>query len=159
MIRKFEFLCKMTWWKLTWKIGNVLDNINEKKLKRKYQNWNFDYWIEDMEYVWGIKSWDDLSGSESNIHTMNDIEILYHHKEKEYSLDIETAFVFTSLEAEKEYLNQLLDAFRYWMLENDKSTNEKPRLFMSSPSITMKAETLPQLYYQFKIYVNGYNSL
>lgn len=35
-----------------------------------------------MKFVWGVKSWDDLTGQDVCMYTMNDIDITYNKKSK-----------------------------------------------------------------------------
>lgn len=66
----------------------------EKQLKKKYPNWNYENWVGDLQFIWGVKSWDDLTGCDANMYTMNDIEIDYDHNKNKYFLSIETAYLF-----------------------------------------------------------------
>ena len=125
-----------------------------EKMDKKYG----DYALEDDDYkfIWGIKSWDDLSGSECNMQTMNDIDITYNKHKKLYYLGIETAYIFEDKDSECKYLKNCLDAFKRFMDKNNFRTDEPFRLFMSNPCITMSAETIEELYTNFRIFVAGF---
>ncbi len=114
---------------------------------------------ERYEFVWGIKSYDDLSSSEANLFTMNDIDIIFDKEEKVYYLGIETAYMFEEKKAESRYLSTLLDAFSDFMKEKGYDTEEPYFLWMSPVSLEMRAESIPTLYTNFKIFVEGYNAL
>ena len=135
------------------------ESYQEKQLKKKYPNWNYDNWVGDLEFVWGVKSYDCLVNCDANIYTMNDIEIDYDHNEKKYLLSIETAYVFKDKNAECEYLKDLLKCLEKYMDENKLEKNYSYNLFFSHPCINLKANSIPELYTQFRLFVNGYISL
>ena len=118
-----------------------------------------DYYYENMEFVWGVKSWDDLTGADANLHTMNDIDIIYDKDEKIYMLSVETAYMFDSYVDECEYLQNCLNAFTKYMDDNGLKKDTRFDLFMGSPCTSMEAKTIEELYINFKIFVNGYCSL
>ena len=90
---------------------------------------------------------------------MNDIDIIYDKKKKEYMLGIETSYMFKTHTAECNYLCDCLNAFTKYMDDNGLNKNEPFRLFMSNPCTTMEANTIEELYTNFKIFVNGYLTL
>lgn len=54
---------------------------------------------DDIKFIWGVKSFDNLSGSDANLYTMNDIDIVYDKKNSEYMLGVETAYLFDSIKS------------------------------------------------------------
>ena len=122
---------------------------------------DFDPYCENeaMKFIWGVKSWDDLTGADACLYTMNDIDITYDKERKIYMLGVETAYIFKSYEAECEYLQDCLKAFTKYMDDNGLSKNEPYRLWMNNPCTNMEAETIEELYTNFKIFVNGFCSL
>lgn len=125
-------------------------------MDRKYG----DYALEDddFKFIWGIKSWDDLSGVDANIYTMNDIDIVYDKRKKEYLLGVETAYCFKDYESECSYLKDCLKAFTKYMDDNKLDKNQKYQLFMANPGIKTVAKSIEELYINFKIFVNGFCS-
>lgn len=119
--------------------------------------------LEEVEkrydFIWGIKSLDCFTSSEANLFTMNDIDIIFNKEEKLYYLSIETAYMFRDQKAECKYLRDLLDAFTLFMKEKGYNTEEPYFFWMSSPFPEMKAESIPELYTNFRIVVEGYNAL
>ena len=111
---------------------------------------------DDIKFIWGVRSWDDLSGSDANLYTMNDIDITYDKKKKEYMLGIETAYMFKTHAAECDYLRKCLDAFTKYMDDNGLEKNKLYMLFMSNPCTSMVADTIEELYTNFKIFVDGF---
>ena len=109
-----------------------------------------------MKFIWGIKSWDDLSGCDACIYTMNDIDIIYDKKKKEYMLGIETAYYFENHAAECDYLRRCLNAFTKYMDDNGLDKNKSYILFMNSPCTSMVADSIEELYTNFKIFVDGF---
>lgn len=126
----------------------------DKEMKEKYGDSSLEN--DDIKFIWGVVSWDDLSGHDANIHTMNDIDIIYDKKSKLYMLGIETAFLFETHAAECNYLRECLQAFTKYMDDNGLQKNKPYMLFMSNPSTSMEAETIEDLYTNFKIFVDGF---
>lgn len=125
-----------------------------KEMDEKYEDCSLE--TNDIKFIWGIRSWDDLSGSDANLYTMNDIDITYDKKKKEYMLGIETAYMFKTHAAKCEYLRDCLKAFTKYMDDNGLNKNEPFRLFMSNPCTNMVADTIEELYTNFKIFVDGF---
>lgn len=122
---------------------------------------DFDPYCEDasIKFIWGIKSWDDLSGADACLYTMNDIDITYDKEKNIYMLGVETAYLFKTYGDECQYLKDCLNAFTKYMDDNGLSKNEPYRLWMSNPCTSMEAETIEELYTNFKIFVNGFCGL
>lgn len=113
---------------------------------------------DDMKFIWGIKSWDDLSGSDANMYTMNDIDIIYDKRKKEYLLGVETAYCFKDYESECNYLKDCLKAFTKYMDDNELDKDQRYQLFMANPDTEVVAKSIEELYINFKIFVNGFCS-
>ena len=127
-----------------------------EKMDDKYGNYALE--TDDYKFIWGVKSWGDLSGADACMFTMNDIDIIYDKQKKMYMLGIETAYMFDSYEVECDYLKDCLNAFTKYMDDNKLRKDKPYRLFMSNPCTSMAAETIEDLYTNFKIFVNGYCS-
>lgn len=145
-------------------IDNLLTEKSYKKeekyntaMVKKYGNCYLE--TDDFKFIWGLKSWDDLSSSDANMLTMNDIDIIYDKHKKEYILGIETAFNFKNYEAECEYLKGCLKAFTKYMDNNGLDKNKQYSLFMSNPCTSMVADSIEELYTNFRIFVNGFCTL
>ena len=136
-----DFITERTWQK---------ENKYIEAMDKKYGNYALE--TDDMKFIWGVKSWDDLTGQDACMYTMNDIDITYDKKKKEYMLGIETAYMFKSHAAECDYLQ---DCLKY-MDDNGLKKNEPYRLFMSNPCTSMTADTIEELYTNFKIFVDGF---
>lgn len=132
-----------------WKENKYLE-----KMDKKYGNFALE--TDDIKFIWGVKSWDDLSGADACLHTMNDIDLTYDKKKKEYMLGIETAYMFKTHAAECDYLRKCLDAFTKYMDDNGLEKNTPYMLFMSNPCTSMVAESIEELYVDFKIFVDGF---
>lgn len=129
------------------------EKYNEE-MDKKYGDCSLEN--DDMKFIWGVKSWDDLSGHDACIYTMNDIDITYDKKKKEYMFGIETAYMFKTHAAECDYLRKCLDAFTKYMDDNGLEKNKPYILFMSNPCTSMVAESIEELYVNFKIFVDGF---
>lgn len=109
-----------------------------------------------------MKSYDDLCDSESNLYTMNDIEIVYYDDTEDYGLSIETMFEFREKEGDRAYLKQLLERLTEWMKSKGYSTENKLWLygvFTEGYNINKRFKTIEEVYANFKMLVNGYCSL
>ena len=128
-----------------------------KEMDKEYGDYTLE--TDDFKFIWGIKSYDDLSCADACLYTMNDIDIIYDKKKKEYILGIETAYLFKTYDDECKYLCDCLKAFTKYMDDNGLNKNEPFRLFMSNPCTSMIANSIEELYTNFKIFVNGYLTL
>ena len=127
-----------------------------KKMIKKYGGCSLEN--DNIKFIWGVKSGDDLSGSDANLYTMNDIDIVYDKKKSEYMLGVETAYLFDSFEAECNYLVDCLNAFTKYMDDNGLKKNEPYTLFMSDTCTSMTAKSIEELYVNFKIFVDGFRN-
>ena len=128
-----------------------------KEMDEKYGDCTLE--TDDIKFIWGVKSFDDLSSSNACLYTMNDIDLTYDKQKREYMLGIETAYMFDSYDDECKYLSDCLKAFTKYMDDNGLNKNEPFRLFMSNPCTYMVANSIEELYTNFKIFVNGYLTL
>ena len=154
-----------------WSYEYVMDFINEN-----WGNENFDeshvyddydenfepYEDENMKFIWGIKSYDDLSDSDANLYTMNDIDLIYLKNEHKYIFGLETIFQFEKEEYKLDYLKRCLDAFTKFMKDNGYNMKVKPSwmdVFSYGWSMNTKFDSVEDCYAMFKLLVNGYCSL
>lgn len=130
-------------------------------MKHKYSDWeDNDRNCGDLKFIWGIKSYDCLTSAPANLYTMNDIDIIYSRKTGLYTLGIETAYTFeNSKQCEAEYLNSLLQMFTQFMIDNNYKIDEPYMFWMGQPGINYFAESIPSLYTQFRIFVEGYKAV
>lgn len=135
--------------------------IQDSIMKHKYPDWeDNEYNFDNLKFIWGIKSWDDLSSCDANLYTMNDIEILYDRDTKEYALDIETIYQFKDgKDGEVKYLDGLLNAFTKYMEENNLDMDEPFGFWNCQPNNFWRAKSIPELYTSFRLFVEGYKSL
>lgn len=139
---------------------NFKDWIHSRYMKYKYSDWeDNEYNCGEIKFIWGIKSYDDLSEADACLYTMNDIDICYDRKEKVYILGVETAYLFEDKKAEVEYLERLLDKFTEFMEQNRYETHSSYCLFMSDLCTNCKAATIGELYTMFRIFVEGYKEM
>ena len=150
--------------KLWWKIYNVYKNTREKRLIRSYKKKYPDY-VDDeynrgnLKFIWGIKSYDDMSSSYANMWTMNDIEIVYDRDTKQYMLGIETSYLFDDIQADCEYYKRLLDYFTQYMNDNRLSTEPHYCPFFANLDMRFEADSIEELYTRFKIVVTGFYNI
>ena len=145
---------------ISW-LYNLKHRIYVKCMKWQYPDWQDDeYHCNDIKFIWGVKSYDDLTSNTANLYTMNDIDVTYCYSTKLYSLGIETAYLFDGgKQAEVQYLEDLLKEFTKFMLDNGYNIDESYGFWMSQPCINYTAESIPELYTMFRIFVEGYKSV
>ena len=149
-------------WKLRVWYSNIRAKLYDRKMMKKYPDYKDDeYSYGDYKFIWGIKSWDELSSKDANLYTMNDLDIIYDRDKKEYILGIETIYSFDNgNEGEIKYLESLLDKFTDYMRENEYTTTQDEMcLACIESSEPWRAETISELYIRFKIFVNGFKSV
>ena len=157
---------------IKWFPFNVIDKIASeilwKRADKYYKDFNEDCTENnDMKFIFGVMSWDDLSSAtEPNLLTMNDFDLIYLKDEKKYILGIETAYKFKDKQSEKEYLQELLNKFTKWMQDNgfntDSSLNsygDMFEVFTDGININSHFDTIEDAYRTFKLLVNGYLAL
>ena len=148
-------------------IQYFIDKREEKITEQYYNDYNEDFTENSsMKFIWGLKSYDDLSSCDANLETMNDIDLIYLKDEKKYILGVETAYIFNSKEAEKEYFKVLLDKFTKWMKEQGYNTNstlntydDMYEIFSGCININTHFNTIENAYRTFKLLVNWYLTL
>ena len=148
-------------------IQYFIDKHEEKIVEEYYNDYNEDFTENSsMKFIWGLKSYDDLSSCDANLETMNDIDLIYLKDEKKYILGVETAYMFNSKEAEKEYFKVLLDKFTKWMEEQGYNTNstlntydDMYEIFSGYININTHFNTIENAYRTFKLLVNEYLTL
>jgi len=131
--------------------------FDERHMKRYWISYNE---TEDMKLIWGILSYDDLSGSETaNFHTMNDLDLIYHKDENKYSISIETIYDFEEERYKEEYLRECLDKFTKFMEASGHDINKQISwydVFSSGMNINTHFITIEECYAMFRLLVNGY---
>lgn len=136
----------------------------EKRLRKLYPDYcenEFD--AGSLKFIWGVMDTDNIIHQSYQYPcalTMNDIEIFYDREAKEYTLGLETAYGFIDgKHGEIKHLEHLLDCFKEYMQQNNFDTEYEYRFFLSKPYNLFKAETIPELYTSFRIFVEGYKAL
>jgi hypothetical protein len=112
-----------------------------------------------LNLIWGIKSYDDLTGQSCSVYTMNDFEILQDKETGAYMLSVETVYAFTKDSGDKEYVQNILKQFKEWMEANEYPTDHNIGLwdvFTNGVNIRTKFKTIPEAYAVFKLLVSGY---
>jgi len=147
-------------------IKQIHNYIEDKRFEKEIQYYD-NYYIneketEDTLFIWGVMSYDDLSGSkEANMFTMNDLDLIYHKDINKYSLSIETIYMFEE-NGHYGYMQSLLDEFTKFMEENNYNTSREfdlYQVFTEGISINNKFNSIEEAYTAFKMMVNGYCSL
>lgn len=127
-----------------------------KKLFKKKEESNTQ--VGEYKFIWGVKSYDDLTTSEPNLYTMNDLDICYNEKEGTYILGIETIYMFNNRVSKDQYLAQLLTSFYDYLVNNNlfNASFDPTNLYVYNDGKLFEAKTLTELYYKFKLFVNGF---
>lgn len=148
------------------KIRNILVGMRyaseDKRRIKKYTKIYPDYdesdgtMYEDMVQIYSPIPSHILYG-------MTDFEIIYFRDTKKYHLSLETAYLGTDLEDisswEIPYLERSLNIFTKYMDNNNLNKYDKPFLFMQSPSIKDEADSIEELYRNFKMFVHGFREI
>ena len=139
-------------------IAPIFEKIYNNKMKRLYSDYEDDaYNAGELKFIWGVRSWDDLSpGNDVNFYTMNDIDLYFDRKRQKYVLGIETAYSIASNDGKCRYVRGLLDRFTEYMAANNLSTEPKYLFDFSNLDMKFEADTIEELYTRFKIIVEGY---
>lgn len=145
-----------------------LDIISERnhrhvlrKCKQRYPDFEeeSEYDNGECKFIWGVTALDSLSSIAPCLYSMNDIDIIYSREKKRYILSIETAYWFDAPEDIMKYLHSLLEHFTKWMDEQGYDKHAPYKFWMSRPSALFEAENIPELYSNFKIFVEGHKSI
>lgn len=144
------------WYDVQDKFRRLVYRIYDLDLKEyKYKHKNYAKIEDDSEFIWGILSPDQNEYSQPNIYSDNMFEIIYSRNLKQYYIAIKTDCNFPSAAIKALYLNKLLDKFKQFMIDNGYDLNYEFD-FSSAPTVMCMAESIPELYTQFKIFVEGY---
>lgn len=108
-----------------------------------------------LRHVWGIKSYDDMSGAECGLHTMNDLDITYDIEFDKYMLGVENIYYFEEEEHCINYMQRLLDEFTNWMNENGFNTSE-PLEFHQVFNNSNNFCSIEQAYTYFRVLTEHY---
>ena len=122
-----------------------------KKNKNLYEN---DKWI----FIWGVKAEDDLHFGDSNLFTLNDIEIFFNKNEKKYYLGVETVYLFNNTIDQCFYFENLLKKFEEYMIKNSKSLTSNYKYIEEIEKNKYPqfiANDISELFEIFKIYVQN----
>ncbi len=142
---------------LRFKIAELRYNKSVKKYKKKWPDYVDDeYNCGPYKFIWGVKSQDCFIAGDANIYTMNDIDIDFNRLTGQYELGVETIYWFKSKQAEYEYYKELLDKFTQYMNDNSLDTTQNYNPIFLNSEINFRADTIEELYIQFKIFVIGY---
>ena len=140
----------------------IKDEISSKKREKYYNTFNEDYTEnEDFKFIFGIISYDDLTSNKPNLLTMNDFDIIYDKNKKKYIMSIETIYVFKNgVDGEQEYLNNILNKFTQWMLENNYNIEKNVfyEIFTNGNNINTEFDSIEVLYATFNCFVKGYGN-
>lgn len=137
--------------------STLAKQIEIRRFKKLYPDFNgvTRYDCGDYVFIWGVKSNIDMCSEPACLHTINDIDLIYSREKKRYILGIETAIWFDKKEDEIGYLTFLLGEFTKYMIANNLPINEPYKFWMSQPSLLLEGETIPEIYTNFKIFVEG----
>lgn len=107
------------------------------------------------EKIWGLASPDNLADPASP-DAMTDIELIYWHDSKDYSLEVETIYEFRGRKETAQYLRILLDEFTVWMEENGYDTHTPPSLYRLFKQHGQRYKTIAGAYAHFRVTALGY---
>lgn len=128
-----------------------------KKYKKQWPDYvDNGYNLGPLKFIWGVKSGDCLVHGDADLNTMNDLDITFNRDTGKYTLGIETIYYFDSKQYECEYYKELLDKFTQYMHYNGLKIRKKYNPIFWGSEFNFEADTIEDLYIQFKIFVIGY---
>jgi hypothetical protein len=108
---------------------NPITEYYVNQLQSEYEQ-DLENYESRYKFIWGIISSDCLSHKAADLHSVNDIDIIYDKEDKKYQLSIETIYDFTDkVNCSKRYIKQLFDKLTEWMVEQGYDTEYKPNLW------------------------------
>lgn len=148
---------------MTW-LHKLKQYMYSRSMKRKYPDWeDNEYNCGALKFIWGVKSAHCLSSENANLHTINDIDIVYSRETKRYYLNIETSYLFEEGQVGQaeyaEYLDGLLNEFTKFMEKNKHDIGKPCTFFQTVPVIECVSDNIPDLYSQFRIFVEGFKAV
>ena len=128
-----------------------------KRCKKQYPDWKDDeYNCGPLKYVWGIQS----NGQDAtNFYQLNDLDIYYNRDTNKYMLGVETLYIFDSNKDKALYLKRMEEKFSSYIDAELDNKYDPFNLYMYNDGNLFQADSMTELYYKFKIFVNGYQSL
>ena len=131
-----------------------------QKLKSLYYKNQYQKQLQNIsdtyEFIWGLSN----DTNEADLFTMNNIDIVYNKKEKTYSIEIETGYLFTNGKTgEKTYIKNLFNKLTEWMIHKGYDINQEitlDEMFTQGKNINSEFETIEELYAVFKCLVFGF---
>ena len=137
-----------------YKNKSILKILN-KRNRNYYDTFNNDYTEnEDVKYIFGVISYDDLTSNKPNLLTMNDLDVIYNKHNRTYSWSVEYIYYLPNREGKKKYIKRLLKCFTKFMKEHNYDT-ELDGFYTTFTGVT-EFDTLEECYANFKYCVNGY---
>lgn len=129
----------------------------KKRCMKLYKDWKDDeYNCGPLKYLFGVLPNNEFA---TNWHQLTDLDVYYNRDTKRYMLGIETIYKFETIENSIKYLDNLCNRF-YDYLKNNFDPNVNPfNLYTYNDGNLFQAESLSELYYKFKIFVEGYKHL
>jgi len=136
---------------------SIRSRLYNRRMKRLYPDYADDEFnAGELKFIWGIKSADDVCPGPPCFWSMNDLDIWYDRKEKQFGIGAETIYWFKSVEAECGYYLGLLGKFTEYMVQNNYPTTYRFDFRLPGYQLQLKASSITELYTSFKIFVIGY---
>ena len=111
--------------------------------------------LDNLYYIWGIKSKDDLSKEgPANFYTLNDLDLIYDISEGVFGLAIETSYHFSSKLDQDRYLLRLLKEFEKFV-ESKGFIKEIYFFTFNNCDVSFASKSLPDLLARFRVFVKG----
>lgn len=132
-----------------------------RRCKKLYPDWeDNEFNCGPLKFIWGVISHDDMTATVPSFYSMNDLDICYNRDTKKYLLGLETIYSFLDTGYELQYLEDLLAAFTKFMKDTKrKVTSADLTLLPFSMGELFIADSIEELYLNFKLFVRGYVDL
>lgn len=122
------------------------------------------------QFIWGVKSWDDLTDGPACEYSMNDIDITF--MDGQYVLSLEEIYEFQTEEDRIAYFEKLADIFKAWLISEkgydpEILDNMSKASFLSeyyptavmSEVVTLRSSTLDDLYRKLNLFIVAYKAV
>lgn len=158
---------------------SIFKKTNNKKHKHYEQEKYNPYVLNNLVFIWGVKSRDDFTNNSANIFTMNDIDVVYDIGTQQYIIGVEEAYSFDTLKDKQIYFTKLFVLFEKWyesmgyditkISDMQLSENEEHKILKHINNIASyqewnncyacQSKDIFNLYIKFKFFVKEYNKL
>lgn len=125
--------------------------LEKRRCAKQYPDWKDDEFnCGPLKYIWGVSD-----AKNPSFCTVNDMDIYYNRDNGLYFLDLDKTKEYPNTDSYLRYLEIIYDDFHKYM--DGKVDNSNP--YKIDYSNLFSGNSLTELYYKYKVYVNGIKNL